>query len=88
MKVVRSIVITALLTGATALMSGCSSGPSADELAQLDQLKAETESLKKEVAAMQAEKNSLESQIAKKREELAVAENNQKLTRERLNSQH
>ncbi|HTX19056.1 MAG TPA: hypothetical protein VMG34_10390 [Bacteroidota bacterium] len=88
MNVVRSIVVAALFVGAAAFLSGCSSGPSADELAQLDQLKSETESLKKEVAAMQAEKDSLESQITKKREELAAAENNQKLTRERLNSQH
>jgi len=87
MKVARAIVMISLLAGAVPLLSGCSSGPSADELAQLDQLKAETESLKKQVAEMQAEKQSLESQIAQKREELATAQNNQKLTRERLESQ-
>jgi len=87
MKELRIISFAFLLTGFAALVSGCSSGPTSDELAQLDQLKAETESLKKEVAAKEAEKNTLETQITQKREELATAENNQRLTRERLKSQ-
>jgi septal ring factor EnvC (AmiA/AmiB activator) len=87
MKVLRNISFIMLLAGAAALMSGCSSGPSADDLAQLDQLKTEVESLKKEIAAKEAEKATLETQVQQKKDELATAENNQKLTRERLNSQ-
>jgi outer membrane murein-binding lipoprotein Lpp len=88
MKGLRNISLFLLLVGSAALYSGCSSGPSADELAQLDQLKSEVESLKKEVAAKEAEKTALEAQVLKKKDDLATAENNQKLTRERLNSQH
>jgi len=87
MKVLRNISFILLMAGGGALFYGCSSGPSADDLAQLDQLKAEVESLKKEVAAKEAEKASLETQVKQKKDELATAQNNQKLTRERLNSQ-
>jgi septal ring factor EnvC (AmiA/AmiB activator) len=87
MKALRITVFAFFLAVTPAMVAGCSSGPTADELAQLDQLKSETESLKKEIAAKEAEKRTLESQIAQKKNELAVAENNQKLTRERLKSQ-
>ena len=87
MKSLQNISCVLLLAGAATMFSGCSSGPSSDELAQLDQLKSEVESLKKEVAAKEAEKNTLESQITQKKDDLATAENNQKLTRERLKSQ-
>jgi len=86
MKGMRNISLFLLLASSAALYSGCSSGPSADELAQLDQLKSEVESLKKEVAAKAVEKETLEMQVKQKRDELAAAENNQKLTRERLKS--
>jgi outer membrane murein-binding lipoprotein Lpp len=87
MKGLRNIVLFLLIVGSAAVYSGCSSGPSADELAQLDQLKSEVESLKKEVAAKEAEKTSLEAQVQQKKDDLATAENNQKLTQERLKSQ-
>ena len=87
MKGLRNISLILLLAGSVAMISGCSSGPSADDLAQLDQLKSEVESLKKDVAAKEAEKETLETQIKQKKDELATAENNQKLTRERLKSQ-
>jgi len=86
MKILRNISFVVFLAGAAAMLPGCSSGPSSDDLAQLDQLKTEVESLKKEVAAKEAEKETLETQIKQKKDELATAENNQKLTRERLNS--
>lgn len=87
MKALRITSFAFFLAVTAAMAAGCSSGPTADELAQLDQLKSETESLKKEIAAKEAEKNTLESQIAQKKNDLAVAENNQKLTREHLKSQ-
>jgi septal ring factor EnvC (AmiA/AmiB activator) len=87
MKELRYISLALFIGCAAAMVGGCSSGPSADDLAQLDQLKSEVESLKKEVAAKEAEKNTLETQIAQKKDELATAENNQKLTRDRLKSQ-
>lgn len=86
MKGLRNISLFLFLAGSAAFYCGCSSGPSADELAQLDQLKSEVESLKKEVAAKETEKETLETQVKQKKDELATAENNQKLTRERLKS--
>jgi septal ring factor EnvC (AmiA/AmiB activator) len=68
-------------------VAGCSSGPSDDELAQLEALKAEVASLQKEVDAKQAEKASLQKQIADKQAELAAAQKEQDATRERLKSQ-
>lgn len=87
MKGLRNILLFLFLAVCAALYSGCSNGPSTDELAQLDQLKSEVESLKKDVAAKEAEKETLEAQIKQKKDDLASAENNQKLTRERLKSQ-
>ncbi len=87
MKGLRNITLILLLAGSAAVYSGCSSGPSADDLAQLEQLKSEVESLKKEVATKEAEKTSLEAQIKQKKDDLATAKNNQKLTQERLKSQ-
>ncbi|HTR80958.1 MAG TPA: hypothetical protein VMM58_04950 [Bacteroidota bacterium] len=87
MKKLRSVSLALLFVFVAAMFAGCSSGPTADELAQLDQLKSETESLKKEVAAKEVEKTALEAQVNQKKEELATAENNQKLTRQRLQSQ-
>ncbi|MGA9407727.1 MAG: hypothetical protein WBW71_11400 [Bacteroidota bacterium] len=87
MKGLRNISLILLLAGSVAMISGCSSGPSADDLAQLDQLKSEVASLKKDVASKEAEKESLETQIKQKKDELATAENNQKLTQERLKNQ-
>ena len=72
---------------ATLLVVGCSSGPSEEELAQLEALKAEVASLQKEVSAKQADKAGLEKQIAAKQAELAAATKEQDATRERLKSQ-
>jgi len=87
MKRLRNISLVFLLAGFVAVISGCSSGPSADELAQLDQLKSEVASLKKDIASKEAEKETLEAQVKQKKDDLATAENNQKLTQERLKSQ-
>ncbi len=68
------------------LIAGCSSGPSEEELAQLETLKAEVTSLQKEVSAKQAEKAGLDKQVADKQAELAAAMKEQEATRERLKS--
>lgn len=72
---------------ASAAFVGCSSGPSEEELAQLDALKAEVASLQKQVDEKKAEKASLEKQIAEKQAQLAAAQQEQAATKQRLESQ-
>ncbi len=87
MKRALKLFAGAAFLTATLIIAGCSSGPSEDELAQLEALKAEVASLQKDVDAKQAEKASLQKQIADKQAELAAATKEQDATRERLKSQ-
>lgn len=87
MKRAFRLCFGAALLVATFSIVGCSSGPSEEELAQLEALKAEVASLQKEVSAKQAEKAGLEKQVADKQAELAAAMKEQDATRDRLKSQ-
>ena len=87
MKKALRLFAGAAFLATTMFVVGCSSGPSDDELAQLEALKAEVASLQKEVDAKQAEKASLQKQIADKQAEIAAAMKDQDATRERLKSQ-
>jgi len=62
----RNALFTFLLAGVALGFASCSSGPSEEELAQLDALKAEVASLQKEVASKQTIKADLQKQIADK----------------------
>ncbi len=62
----RNALFTFLLAGVALGFASCSSGPSEEELAQLDALKAEVASLQKEVASKQTMKADLQKQIADK----------------------
>jgi hypothetical protein len=87
MKRAFRLFLGAAFLAATFTIVGCSSGPSEEELAQLEALKAEVASLQKEVSAKQAEKTSLQKQVADKQAELATAMKEQGATRDRLKSQ-
>lgn len=87
MKRALKLYLGAAFLAATFIVVGCGGGPSEEELAQLEALKAEVASLQKEVSAKQAEKAGLEKQIADKKAELAAAMKEQDATRERLKSQ-
>ncbi len=84
MKKWKSLVIPLVLVSGMALVSGCSSSPSADDLAHLDALKQEVASLKKEVADKQSVKSSLEQQVATKKQELSQAQQDEDGTRANL----
>lgn len=60
---VTSSAVALLLVGAF-LLAGCSSSPNEEQMRQLSDLKAEVESLGKEVSASAAKKAELEKQIA------------------------
>jgi septal ring factor EnvC (AmiA/AmiB activator) len=84
MKTPKSIVFPLLLVGGLLLVAGCSSGPSADDMAHLDALKQEVAALKKEVAEKQSEKSSLEQQLTTKKQELAQAVQDENETKANL----
>lgn len=84
MKKWKSLILPLILVGGMALVSGCSSNPSADDLAHLDALKQEVASLKKDVAEKQSEKSTLEQQVATKKQELSQAQQDEDATRANL----
>ncbi len=85
----RTNVITSaiLVLLASFTLVSCSSGPSEEELAQLEALKAEVASLQKQVDQKKAEKSDLEKQIAEKQAQLDAAQKNLDAAKGRLQSQ-
>jgi septal ring factor EnvC (AmiA/AmiB activator) len=79
-----TLLLTSLLMAALFMMSGCSSGPSEEELKQLSDLKAEYASLQKEVATLSQEKEALEKQVAEKNAQLKKCYADQETVRQRL----
>ena len=67
-KLSTFVALGALSVG---LLAGCGSKPSADELKQLDDLKAEVTSLQKDIANKESEKQALMKAIADKDAQLA-----------------
>jgi len=66
------------------LATGCTSKPSAEELKQLEDLKAEVSSLESQVAAKESEKAALTKAIADKDAQLAQCQKDKALIEERL----
>jgi septal ring factor EnvC (AmiA/AmiB activator) len=60
-----SLLIAAFISG-TMFMTGCGGGVSEEQMQQLNDLRAEVESLQSQVNAKQDEKSQLERQIADK----------------------
>jgi septal ring factor EnvC (AmiA/AmiB activator) len=66
------------------LVAGCTSRPNAEELKQLEDLKAEVASLEREISAKQSEAAALQKAIADKQAQLAQCEKEKSLVQERL----
>lgn len=66
------------------LLVGCSNKPSAEELQQLEALKAETASLEKQISALESEKASLVKAIAEKDAKLDQCVKDKALAEQRL----
>lgn len=64
--------------------SGCSSKPSAEELQQLESLKAEVASLTREISSKESEKAALNRALADKNAQLNQCEQDTKVVQERL----
>jgi outer membrane murein-binding lipoprotein Lpp len=63
-KSIRLMLAALMMAGL--LASGCSSNPSAEELKQLEDLKAEVTSLEKQVQDLEAQKAGLQKSLADK----------------------
>lgn len=84
LKSLKSSLLGAVLILLTAGFFGCSSGPSEEELAQLDSLKKEVSSLQKEAATLKDERGSVEKQIAEKNKKLQECEKQKQETQVNL----
>lgn len=70
MKKLSTLAVIGLLSAAA--LTGCSNNPSADELKQLEDLKAEVSSLEKQIQTRESEKQALLKAIADKDAQLAM----------------
>ena len=61
-------MLAVALFGGSVIITGCGGGPSAEELKQLNDLKAEVEQLQAQVNKLGSEKDDLQKQIAKQDE--------------------
>ncbi|HEY5616104.1 MAG TPA: hypothetical protein VIL52_08765 [Bacteroidota bacterium] len=69
-----------------AVLSGCSSKPSAEELQQLEALKSEISSLESRISALESEKASLTRSIAEKTAMIDQCAKDKALVEQRLKS--
>lgn len=77
---------TLIVAGAVVMLmaSGCSSKPNAEELQQLESLKAEVSSLEREISTKESEKAALNRSIGDKNAQLNQCEQDTKVVQERL----
>ena len=80
MKAIK-LLLTVALFSAMMVVSGCSSSPSADEKAKLDNLKAEVTQLESNLRTKQNEKANLDKQVAEKNGRLKQCQSDQDAVR-------
>ena len=83
MRAIKLLLITSMFS-ALMIVSGCSSSPSQEEKAQLDNLKSEVAQLESNVKAKQNEKATLEKQIAEKNGRLKQCQSDQEAVKKAL----
>ena len=82
-KLVAIFSVTLAVTGSF-LFTSCSSSPSEEEMAQLQQLKDQVRSLESKVADSQREKSNLEKQIAEKNGKVQQCQSDQEAVKKAL----
>ena len=82
-KIMKSLFAVVLMTSAL-LVVGCSSHPSDEELATLNNLKQEVSSLERQLTDKQREKADLEKQIAEKNGKLQQCQSDQEAVKKGL----
>jgi uncharacterized protein (DUF3084 family) len=68
----------------SALLMGCARRPNAEELAQLEDLKAEVAALEREIGSKEQEKNGLQQQVSQMDQELRKCAEDKEKVRQRL----
>ena len=76
--------VAALLLSSSVLIVGCSSKPDAEEMKQLNDLKAEYASLQKETTTKEQQKATLEKVVAEKNARLKKCNDDQQVVKQRL----
>lgn len=79
-KVLMSILLAGFLVGA----AGCASKPSAEELKQLEDLRAEVSSIEREISSKESEKAAVQKAIADKDAALKKCADDKVATQQRL----
>jgi outer membrane murein-binding lipoprotein Lpp len=85
-KYIGAAAVIFFLAGSLSL-AGCSSGPSEQELSELERLRASVKSLREQVETKKSEKARLEQQIAAKQAQLDAELKEQAATKQRMESQ-
>jgi chromosome segregation ATPase len=76
----HALVIIAI----SALIMGCARRPNAEELAQLEDLKAEVASLEREIGSKQQERSQLQQQVSQLDQNLRTCAEDKEKVRQRL----
>lgn len=77
------VLLAAFLMTGSVVLTGCSSGPDEEQMQQLNDLKAEVESLQSQVNAKMDEKSQLQKQIADKDAKIKQYQNDMDAVRKR-----
>ncbi len=84
MKKFISLLFATSLLFSGLFISGCTSHPNAEQLKQLDELKASVQSLEKQIADKKGDKATLEKQIAEKNGKLQQCQSDQEAVKKGL----
>lgn len=82
-KALLPSLLVLILMSTSIILTGCSSGPSDEQIQQLNDLKAEVESLQSQVNAKMDEKSQLQKQIADKDAKIKQYQNDMDAVRKR-----
>ncbi len=82
-KALLPSLVMLIMMSASVILTGCSSGPSDEQIQQLNDLKAEVESLQSQVNAKMDEKSQLQKQIADKDAKIKQYQNDMDAVRKR-----
>ncbi len=80
-KVMTNVLVIITIS---ALIMGCARRPSAEEVAQLEDLKAEVAALEREIASKEEEKSSLQQQVSQLDQDLRECAEDKEKVRQRL----
>jgi len=85
MTIVKKVMTNLLvIITISALVMGCARRPSAEEIAQLEDLKAEVAALEREISAKEEEQSNLQQQVSQLDQDLRTCAEDKEKVRQRL----